>query len=56
VRYLRCLKEYHKEDYWRRLWKQSKGAGQFIAKKSFGAFVKPSVALPGEGERGGKTG
>ena len=56
VRYLRCLKEYHKEDYWRRLWKQSKGAGQFIAKKSFGAFVKSSAALPGEGERGGKAG
>lgn len=54
VRYLRCLKEYHKEDYWRRLWKQSKGAGQFIAKKGFSAFIKSSVALPGE--RKGKTG
>lgn len=39
VRYLRCLKAYHKEDYWRRLWRQSKGAGQFIAKKGFGLFT-----------------
>lgn len=53
VRYLRCLKEYHKEDYWRRLWKQSKGAGQFIAKQGFSAFIKSSAALVGE--RKGKT-
>lgn len=43
VRYLRCLKAYHKEDYWRRLWRQSKGAGQFIAKKGFSVFSKSSV-------------
>lgn len=48
VRYLRCLKEYRKEDYWRRLWKQSKAAGQFIAKQGFSAFVKSAVTLPGE--------
>jgi predicted GTPase len=54
VRYLRCLKEYRKEDYWRRLWKQSKGAGQFIAKTGFSAFIKSSEALPGE--RKGKSG
>ncbi|MGZ5007312.1 MAG: GTPase [Methylobacter sp.] len=35
VRYLRCLSEYHKQDYWRRLWRQSKRAGQYIAKKGF---------------------
>jgi len=46
VRYLRCLREYHKEDYWRRLWKQSKGAGQFIAKIGFSAFGKSSTARP----------
>ncbi|MGZ4980269.1 MAG: GTPase family protein [Methylobacter sp.] len=55
VRYLRCLKEYHKEDYWRRLWTQSKGAGQFIAKKGFSAFIKSSIALPEHAERGGKS-
>lgn len=55
VRYLRCLKAYHKEDYWRRLWKQSKGAGQFIAKKGFSTFVKSSVALPEHAERDGKS-
>ncbi|MGZ8191306.1 MAG: GTPase family protein [Methylococcaceae bacterium] len=44
VRYLRCLKEYHKEDHWRRLWKQSKRAGQFITKKGFSAFEKPSIS------------
>jgi predicted GTPase len=54
VRYLRCLKEYHKEDYWRRLWKQSKGAGQFIAKQGLSAFIKSAAALPGE--RKGKSG
>ncbi len=43
VRYLRCLKAYHKEDYWRRLWRQSKRAGQFIAKQGFSAFMKSSV-------------
>lgn len=55
VRYLRCLKEYRKEDYWRRLWKQSKGAGQFIAKKGFSIFIKSSVALSGDAERAGKV-
>ncbi|MFI3121719.1 MAG: 50S ribosome-binding GTPase [Methylococcaceae bacterium] len=43
VRYLRCLKEYRKQDYWRRLWKQSKQAGQFIAKKGFSSLLKVSV-------------
>lgn len=38
VRYLRCLKEYRKEDHWRLLWKQSKSTGQFIAIKGLGAF------------------
>ncbi len=40
LRYLRCLKEYHKEDYWRRLWRQSKRAGRFIAKKGLSTFDK----------------
>ncbi len=40
LRYLRCLKEYHQEDYWRRLWKQSTNAGRFIAKKGFKVFEK----------------
>jgi predicted GTPase len=55
MRYLRCLKEYHKEDYWRRLWKQSKRAGQFIAKKGFSTFDKSSVALPVDVEQGGES-
>lgn len=55
VRYLRCLKEYHKEDHWCRLWKQSKRTGQFIAKKGFGTFDKSSVALYGDTEGGGKS-
>jgi hypothetical protein len=55
VRYLRCLKEFHKEDYWRRLWKQSKRAGQFITKKGFSAFGKSSIALSGDAERGGES-
>jgi predicted GTPase len=45
VRYLRCLKEYRKQDYWRRLWKQSRQAGRFIAKKGFSSLEKSSVAL-----------
>jgi predicted GTPase len=40
IRYTRCLRDYHQEDYWRRLWKQSKNAGQFIAKKGFEVFEK----------------
>jgi hypothetical protein len=50
VRCLRCLKEYHKEDYWRRLWKQSKRAGQFTAKKRLGTFDKSAAALSGDAE------
>jgi hypothetical protein len=50
VRYMRCLKEYHKEDYWRRLWKQSKRAGQFTAKKGLGTLDKSSAALSGDAE------
>jgi hypothetical protein len=38
IRYTRCLKNYHQEDHWRRLWKQSKNAGRFIAKKGFEVF------------------
>ena len=55
VRYLRCLKEYHKEDHWRRLWKQSKRAGQFIANSGFSTFDKSSVALSTDEERGGES-
>ncbi|MGZ5602253.1 MAG: GTPase family protein [Methylobacter sp.] len=55
VRYLRCLKEYHKEDYWRRLWKQSKRAGQYIAKKSLSGLDKSSVELLESVERGGES-
>jgi predicted GTPase len=40
LRYTRCLKDYQQEDYWRRLWAQSKNAGLFIAKKGFEAFEK----------------
>jgi len=46
VRYLRCLKEYHQEDHWRRLWKQSKRAGRFVAKKSLGVFDKSPANPP----------
>jgi len=40
VRYTRCLKAYHQEDYWRRLWKQSKNAGLFMVKKGVEVFDK----------------
>jgi len=40
IRYTRCLRDYHREDYWRRLWSQSKNAGRFIAKKGFDVFEK----------------
>ncbi|MDP1665579.1 MAG: GTPase [Methylobacter sp.] len=55
VRYLRCLKEYRKEDYWRRLWNQSKRAGQYFAKKGFSSLEKSSAALPEKAERGGES-
>jgi predicted GTPase len=55
VRYLRCLKEYHKEDHWRRLWKQSKRAGQFIAAKGLSTFDKSSIAQPVDEKRGGES-
>lgn len=35
VRYLRSVRAYRKEDQWRKLWKQSKRAGQFITTKGF---------------------
>jgi hypothetical protein len=53
VRYLRCLKAYHKEDYWRRLWKQSKGAGLFIAKNGFNSLDKSNNAHSEHDEQGG---
>lgn len=40
IRYTRCLRDYHQDDYWRRLWTQSKNAGRFIAKKGFEVFEK----------------
>lgn len=35
LRYLRCIDRYQKEDYWRRLWRQSKNAGRFIAREAY---------------------
>jgi len=35
VKYLRCLREYHQEDYWRRLWEQAVHSGRLLVK--FGA-------------------
>lgn len=32
--YLRCLKSYHDENHWARIWKQSRAAGLFIASAS----------------------
>lgn len=52
VRYLRCLKAYHQEDYWRRLWKQSTRAGRFIAKKGLNAFEKSAKDLANTGSAG----
>lgn len=33
LRYLHCIDRYQQEDYWRRLWLQSKSSGRFIAKE-----------------------
>lgn len=33
VCYLRCVGRYREEDYWRRLWRQSKNSGRFIARE-----------------------
>lgn len=35
LRYLRSVAGYQDEDYWRRLWQQSKNAGRFIARKAY---------------------
>ncbi len=35
LRYLRCVARYRDEDYWRRLWRQSKNAGRFIANEAY---------------------
>jgi predicted GTPase len=32
VRYLRCLREYHQEEYWQRLWQQAVHSGRILAK------------------------
>jgi predicted GTPase len=55
VRYLRCLKAYHKEDYWRRLWKQSKGAGRFIAKNGFSSLDKSTITHSEHATQGGES-
>lgn len=55
VRYLRCLKEYQQEEQWRKLWKQSKRAGQFIARKGSGAFEKPSTNESWRTEKSGES-
>ncbi|MCP5424949.1 MAG: GTPase domain-containing protein [Gammaproteobacteria bacterium] len=31
LKYLRCLKEYQNEEYWQKLWVQSKNTGRFLA-------------------------
>lgn len=33
LRYLRCIERYQQQDYWRRLWWQSKNAGRFITRE-----------------------
>jgi predicted GTPase len=53
LRYLRCLKEHQQEDRWRKLWKQSKRAGRFIALKGWGMLEKtPSSAFRGTEKSG----
>lgn len=55
LRYLRCLKEFQQEDQWRKLWKQSKRAGQFIARNGFSAFEKISISEPRRTEKSGES-
>lgn len=55
LRYLRCLKQYHKEDHWRRLWRQSKRAGHFIGKKGISFIENSTVALSADSEQGGES-
>jgi hypothetical protein len=33
VKYLRCLKQFQEEEYWRRLWEQAANSGQILVKK-----------------------
>jgi hypothetical protein len=30
VKYLRCLRQYHNEEYWRRLWQQAAHSGRLL--------------------------
>jgi predicted GTPase len=55
VRYLRSLKAYHKEDYWHRLWKQSKRAGRFIAKNGFSSLEKSTNTHYEHAAQGGES-
>jgi predicted GTPase len=32
VKYLRCLREYHREEYWQRLWQQAVNSGRILLK------------------------
>ena len=33
VRILRCLRQYHEEEYWRQLWQQAANSGKLLWKK-----------------------
>lgn len=41
VKYLRCLREYHQEEYWQRLWQQAVHSGRVLAR--FGANLVSRV-------------
>jgi hypothetical protein len=40
VKYLRCLREYHQEEYWQRLWQQAVHSGRVLVRLGAAAFRK----------------
>lgn len=40
VKYLRCLREYHHEEYWQRLWQQAVHSGRVLVRLGAAAFRK----------------
>jgi len=41
VRYLRCLRNFHQEAYWRQVWRQTVNSGRVVLKAGLRWAAKP---------------
>ena len=49
VKYLRCLRQYHKDRYWRRLWRQAIRSGRVLLRMGRSGSEASLPLPPGEG-------